>query len=466
MVSLRLAAGCLAFRLADGFARNALLANQIMLFQHLCHFGTNTAQRAAKFLNAACAVTPLVVGAYQSRSGMKLSMLVLLGCVLEALCTATTAVVGASPDWALSWEPTIRPHESYAIVFVLTAYALGYGAVTSAMPVMTRRAAPEGSLCAGLMQAFVAVLSAGAIMGISAAALAQSYHEDHWALLSAVIALACGICFLPPIGGTPLPFARCILRLALRLGPEELALWEAREEATNRLLGTSTTPLGAASEQSLSQLMPLFWRLLLLVPFYGAAIQWTTSWYVQTAYLDRNVAGFKVPVCLLQAFERLMSLAALTLLRGTFVLKLKPSTRLSLGSFLAALSMFCSAGVEIWRRDWSQRLAGDPDISSLTVLWLLPQFALIAAAEAFVYPASAEFVSASTWHYGLGCLVQAAAVAMLGLVLGQLQDWIPESSPNDGHYDKFFACVGAACLIATVLFLAFPFSSSSMSALR
>ena len=31
-----------------------------------------------------------------------------------------------------------RPHESYAIVFVLTAYALGYGAVTSAMPVMTR----------------------------------------------------------------------------------------------------------------------------------------------------------------------------------------------------------------------------------------------------------------------------------------------------------------------------------------
>ena len=42
----------------------------------LCHFGTNTAQRAAKFLNAACAVTPLLIGACQSRWGLKLPMLV------------------------------------------------------------------------------------------------------------------------------------------------------------------------------------------------------------------------------------------------------------------------------------------------------------------------------------------------------------------------------------------------------
>lgn len=31
--------------------------------------------------------------------------------------------------------------------------------------------------------------------------------------------------------------------------------------------------------------------------------------------------------------------------------------------------------------------AGEPDVSSLSVLWLLPQFALIATGEAFVYPA-------------------------------------------------------------------------------
>ena len=32
--------------------------------------------------------------------------------------------------------------------------------------------------------------------------------------------------------------------------------------------------------------------------------------------------------------------------------------------------------------------AGNPAISSLSILWLLPQFALIAAAEAFIYPVS------------------------------------------------------------------------------
>ena len=41
-----------------------------------------------------------------------------------------------------------------------------------------------------------------------------------------------------------------------------------------------------------------------------------------------------------------------------------------------------------------RRAAGKPEISSLSVLWLLPQFALIAAAEAFVYPASC--------HWGAG----------------------------------------------------------------
>ena len=34
--------------------------------------------------------------------------------------------------------------------------------------------------------------------------------------------------------------------------------------------------------------------------------------------------------------------------------------------------------------------SGNPAISSLSILWLLPQFALIAAAEAFIYPVSWE----------------------------------------------------------------------------
>eukprot|EP00435_Cladocopium_sp_Y103_P013672 s1533_g3.t1 len=466
MVSIQLAAGCLVFRLTDGFARNALLANQIQLFQALCGFGSNSAQRAAKFLSAACSVAPLLLGAAQRIYGMRLSMLVLVGCFVEALCTAFTALTGAAPDWAQAVTPTLKSHEMAVIATILGFYALGYGAVTSAMPALTRKSAPDGSLCTGLMQAFVAVLTAGAIFGISAAALAQSFHQDHLALLTAVLALSLGICFLPPLGGTPAPWARRILRCAVGVRPEELATWEASDsrDSGHRLLAPRDARDGrdANGSEALAPLAPVLWRLVLLLPFYAAAIQWTTSWYVQTLYLDRNVAGFEIPACLLQAFERLMSLAALTLLRATSVLKWKTSTRLSLGSLLAACAMFVSATVEYWRKSRLNATywPGEEQISTLSILWLLPQFALIAAAEAFIYPASAEFLSLSALAYGLGCAVQASAVAALGLLLGHLKDWIPETSPNEGHYDKFYFCLGTACLGATLLFFAFPFSAS------
>lgn len=42
----------------------------------LCGFGSNSAQRAAKFLSAFCSVAPLLLGAVQRIYGMRLSMLV------------------------------------------------------------------------------------------------------------------------------------------------------------------------------------------------------------------------------------------------------------------------------------------------------------------------------------------------------------------------------------------------------
>ncbi|OLQ11077.1 Protein NRT1/ PTR FAMILY 7.3 [Symbiodinium microadriaticum] len=205
---------------------------------------------------------------------------------------------------------------------------------------------------------------------------------------------------------------------------------------------------------SLVSLLP---PLLLLFPFYAAASQWTTSWYVQTLYCDRCVFGIVIPACLLQGFERLASLAVLTWLRSrTTVLRLKLPKRLGLGSVCAALAMLAAALVEVARRDWTPRLPGEPEVSSLSVAWLLPQFALIAAGEAFIYPASAEFLSSSPFAYGLGCAAQAGAVALLGLWLGYLKAWIPDGSPNQGHYDLFYLCLGGAGLVAGGLFVLLP----------
>ncbi|CAJ1408360.1 unnamed protein product [Effrenium voratum] len=425
MASVPHAAGCLAFRLADGFARNALFANQIILFQSLGGFGANGAQRAAKFLSATCSVAPFVLGAWQQRVGAPLPRMVLIGCFLEVLVTILIALA-ASQHLLL--------HGQSLVCCTMLTYALGYGAVTSAMPVLTRKAAPEGACRTGLMQAFVGCLSFGAMAGIGAAAWAESYRRDHWALLSGALALLLGACCLPP-RGMPLAWARCVLRFTLGLKPEKLLLLDP-EPTDARALPQLVLPL------------------LLLVPFYAAGVQWTTSWYVLTLYLDRRVGGFLVPACLLQGFERLVSLAALgALLRTTSVLKLGPASRLAFGSLLAAAAMFAAALAEAARRDWWPRLPGEPDVSSLSVLWLLPQFALIATGEAFVYPACAEFLSTPV-AYGFSCFLQAAAVALLGLLLGHLKDWIPESSPNNGHYDLFFISIGIACVISAGALLA------------
>ncbi|CAE7818140.1 NPF7.3 [Symbiodinium necroappetens] len=238
----------------------------------------------------------------------------------------------------------------------------------------------------------------------------------------------------PPLGGLPLKVARCILKAGLRLGPAELLAWEQKQPA-NRLLSSPAPSKAAVPGGSLVSLLP---PLLLLFPFYAAASQWTTSWYVQTLYCDRCVFGIVIPACLLQGFERLASLAVLTWLRSrTTVLRLKLPKRLGLGSVCAALAMLAAALVEVARRDWAPRLPGEP--------------------EAFIYPASAEFLSSSPFAYGLGCAAQAGAVVLLGLWLGYLKAWIPDGSPNQGHYDLFYLCLGGAGLVAGGLFVLLPF---------
>lgn len=448
-ISVSLAAGSLAFRFCDGFARNALLANQIALFQSLAGLGANGAQRAAKFLSASCSVAPLLVGALPL-SDTSLFNVVFFGCCLELLCIAATAITAlhAWPEWPTKgFGPTV-----FCTLFV--AYSLGYGAVVSVMPMLTRKSAPEGALCSGLMQAFVASLSAGAILGIAAAAAAAASNSAALGPIAAFLCLILGMATFPPLGGLPLKVARCILKAGLRLGPAELLAWEQKQPA-NRLLSSPAPSKAAVPGGSLVSLLP---PLLLLFPFYAAASQWTTSWYVQTLYCDRCVFGIVIPACLLQGFERLASLAVLTWLRSrTTVLRLKLPKRLGLGSVCAALAMLAAALVEVARRDWTPRLPGEPEVSSLSVAWLLPQFALIAAGEAFIYPASAEFLSSSPFAYGLGCAAQAGAVALLGLWLGYLKAWIPDGSPNQGHYDLFYLCLGGAGLVAGGLFVLLPF---------
>lgn len=168
--------------------------------------GSNGAQRCAKYLSSACSLAPLLLGGLREAFGFSLMAMALAGGLLQGLCTLAVALAALEPQRHLG-------------VCLLASYAMAYGAVVSSMPLLTRSAAPS-SFRSGLMQAFVALLSAGGLLGIAAAALARSYRADHWALSCAVLVLLLGLGCLA--GGVPLRCARRLVACALRLEPEHL----------------------------------------------------------------------------------------------------------------------------------------------------------------------------------------------------------------------------------------------------
>lgn len=469
-----MAASILLFRAADGFSRNMLFANQIDLFQRYGQLGGNSAQRAAKFLNAVSSVTPLAAALVTSRCAQQLQLIVALGSLTEiaGLLLVAAAVVLATPQdmndgvvlgftasdlKALGGGGPLGRELLFLGFF--GAFALGFGLVASSLPVlasasMTRSERPR------FMQLFFAFLTAGSVLGTSSAAFAQASGYYVRGLLIAAGVLSIGTCTL-------------VLGARQEVGAER-----------------GSTKCGALKAV---QMLPL----LTMLPFYACYCQWTTSWYVQTEFLDRRLGGTEIPPAMLQVLERIFTLFWLFSLprlwlplrrrlehakeQNTPLLDKSPATndkisaqlpsedcrvawqfvraRLAAGSAVAGLAMVSSSVIEVLRRDFVPRIPGSTEVSSLSVIWLLPQFALIAASEALIYPAITEFTSSSTILSGISLAVQAVAAAGLGVLLGQLEVWIPNTTPNDGHYDYYFMVLGLLSFTASIVIYTLPIRS-------
>lgn len=450
--------GALALRAADGFARNALLANQVELFTRYGGLGNNGAQQASKWLSAVSSVMPLALGFCAARLKWPLRSFVLFGCCLEIAGISLVAESAALGGGHILSRPLL-------MLGLFGPFAVGFGAVTSSLPVLATERLIETAR-GKFMQVFFAFLAAGGMAGILAAAMWQAWRLEPVGLAFAALILICGT-----------------IALALDFNPccEYSRKDDNNDESEVEVAIVSESRREEHEESfTLQQLMPL----LLLIPFYGAYLQWTTSWYVQTQYLNRQLWRWEVPVCLMQFVERVGCLIALLALRRLWELSRfeqegffsavasfhssQPPlpatarllrTRLSMGCVMAALAMTASAAVEVTRRDWTPRLPGEPQISSLSIVWQTPQFVLIAISEALLFPAQTEWASGSPTLVGLGCAVQALAAALLSLIVRNLQVWIPEGSPNEGRYDLYFMVLAVSCVLSACAFFLLPPSS-------
>lgn len=426
--------GVLILRAADGYSRNALLANQVDFFKRYGSMGNNRAQQAANWLSAAGSMMPFVMGCLSSRLGSCRVTFVLLGCSLEIMGIALVAGAASFGDKGLCrW---------LILLGLFGPFTLGFGAVTSSLPVVGSGLVAE-EVKGLFMQAYFAALAAGGMAGILAAAMWQAWNLDAVGLVLAACVLLLGTLALACQHGSS-----C-------MGKE--ALCGAKSVPSQELDGEAA----AAPQQNHKAQLPLarLWLLPMFLPFSGAYLQWTSSWYIQTQYMNCNLWGWKVPESMLQFVERVVALLALLALRELFrrfgqeqdsepfqeIAARRLRWRMFAGTVVAGVAMAVSAVVEVARREWTSPEAGEHQVSSLSVVLQLPQFILIAIAEAFMYPAQTEWASDSPILVGLVCSVQAIAAALLGFIVGYLEVWIPNGSPTSGRYDLFFLALSILC---------------------
>ena len=162
---------------------------------------------------------------------------------------------------------------------------------------------------------------------------------------------------------------------------------------------TSAAPAATVTEveevKQLVRMLPIWSPCILFWPVYS---QMTTFSVEQASHMDRRAGGFAVPAGSISVFlflsillftslnERVLVPAARRLTRRPQ--GLTSLQRVGAGLVLATVAMATSALVEKKRRDAANDGGGGGMISAF---WLVPQFFLVGAGEAFAYVGQLEF---------------------------------------------------------------------------
>ncbi|URE17453.1 hypothetical protein MUK42_12033 [Musa troglodytarum] len=221
------------------------------------------------------------------------------------------------------------------------------------------------------------------------------------------------------------------------------------------------------------RLIPIWLTTIL----YSVVFTQMASLFVeQGAAMDGTVAGFRIPPASMSAFD-IVSVAAFILfyrrLLKPLVSRLRKDPRgltelqrMGVGLILAIMAMASAGTVEVQRLRSVCR--GCDDDSSLSILWQIPQYALIGASEVFMYVGQLEFfngqapdglksfgsalcmTSISLGNYVSSLLVTAV---MEITAKGDRPGWIP-ANLNRGHMDRFYFLLASLIAADFAVFVA------------
>ncbi|XBH64030.1 hypothetical protein VPH35_117885 [Triticum aestivum] len=195
----------------------------------------------------------------------------------------------------------------------------------------------------------------------------------------------------------------------------------------------------------------------------------------QGTTMDTNIGSFHVPAASMSVFDILSVLAFIAIYRRVLVpvmarLSGNPQgltelQRMGVGLVIGMGAMVVAGVVEVERL---KRVAAPDQPSSLSVLWQVPQYALIGASEVFMYVGQLEFFNGQApdgvksfgsslcmASISLGNYVSIMLVSVVtSLTAGDKRPgWIP-GNLNSGHLDRFYFLLAALSLVDLAVYVA------------
>lgn len=226
----------------------------------------------------------------------------------------------------------------------------------------------------------------------------------------------------------------------------------------------------------LIQMFPI-WATTIV--FFAVYAQNSSLFLEQGMVLDKNMGSFSIPPASLSTFDVISVLIWVPLYDRLLVPTVRRFTgrergfselqRIGIGLFISMLAMISASLVEIRRLQIAEAegLIHQQVAVPMSILWQIPQYALVGAAEVFTAIGQVEFFyEQSPDAMRSFCSALALVTTSLGSYLSSLiltvvtsvtnrggkPGWIPDNL-NEGHLDRFFLLIAGISFLNLIIFV-------------
>ncbi|XP_042413466.1 protein NRT1/ PTR FAMILY 8.3-like isoform X1 [Zingiber officinale] len=220
----------------------------------------------------------------------------------------------------------------------------------------------------------------------------------------------------------------------------------------------------------LVRMFPIWATIIVFAAVYA---QTSTMFVEQGMTMDTKIGSFTIPPASLSTFDVTSVIIWVPVYDSILVPVARRFTgkergfselqRMGIGLFISILAMAAAAVVEIWRLDIAKS-----ETVLLSILWQMPQYVLVGAAEVFTFIGSLEFfydqspdamrsLCSALWllTIALGNYLSSFIVTVVASITtrgGQI-GWIPDNL-NEGHLDYYFWLLAGLSFLNLLVYVA------------